>query len=97
MQRKYATDGLVAMSVSLDDPADPEAKEKVLKFLRSQDAAFDNFMLNEKAEFWQQKLGFDGPPCVIVFDQHGALAKQFKDEFTYADVEKLVKPLLGRK
>ena len=97
MQRKYAADGLVAMSVSLDDPADPEAKEKVLKFLHSQDATFDNFMLNEKPEFWQQKLGFDGPPCVIVFNTQGVVAKQFKDEFTYDDVEKLVKPLLGKK
>jgi hypothetical protein len=97
MQRQYKADGLVAISVSLDDVNDPEAIERVRKFLRAQDAAFQNFVLDEKPEVWQEKLRFDGPPCVFVFNQQGGIAKQFKNEFTYADVEKLVKQLLGKK
>jgi hypothetical protein len=97
MHKKYSAADFAAVSVSLDDPAEDGARDKVLKFLRSQGATFRNFILDEKAEFWQDKLKFDGPPCVFVFNREGGIAKQFKDEFTYTDVEKLVKDLLGQK
>ena len=97
MHKKYANNAFAAMSVSLDDPKDKDDKEKVLKFLKEQKATFPNYMLNETPEFWQEKLKFDGPPCVFVFNQQGTVEKQFKDEFTYADVERLVKKLLETK
>jgi hypothetical protein len=97
MHRKYATDEFAAVSVDLDDPAEEGVRDKVLKFLRSQKATFTNLILDEKPEVWQTKLRFDGPPCVFVFDRTGKMAKQFKDEFSYDDVEKLVKELLGKK
>jgi hypothetical protein len=96
MQKHYAKDGLVAMSVSLDDPQQKGVPEKVLKFLQTQHANFGNFILDEKPEVWQAKLNFDGPPCVYVFNREGKIAKQFKDEFTYEDVEKVVKALLEK-
>ena len=40
MQKKYGKDGLVAMSVSLDDPAEKGVKEKVLKFLEKGSAFY---------------------------------------------------------
>jgi hypothetical protein len=97
MHKKHAKDKLTALSVSLDDPADQGAKDKVLKFLQSQQATFSNFILDEKAEVWQEKLNFDGPPCVFVFNQEGKVARQFKDEFTYDDVAKVVDQLLAKK
>jgi thiol-disulfide isomerase/thioredoxin len=96
MQQKYATNGLAAISVSLDDPSQPGVTEKVLRFLRSQNASFTNLILDEKPEFWQDKLNFDGPPSVFVFDRQGNIKKQFKDEFSYAEVEALVKELLAK-
>jgi hypothetical protein len=96
MHKLYSPSEFAAISVSLDDATDTEAREKVLKFLRSQGAMFSNFVLDEKPEFWQEKLKFDGPPCVFVFDRQGGVARQFKDEFTYAEVEKLVKELLKK-
>lgn len=100
MHRKYAGLGLAAVSVSLDDLTDPnpaKVREKVVRFLRAKGADFSNFLLDEKSEFWQQKLHIDGPPCVFVFDRDGKVAKQFKDEFSYEDVEKLVAELLQRR
>jgi thiol-disulfide isomerase/thioredoxin len=97
MHQKYASEGMAAVSVSLDDPSQPGTQDKVLHFLKLQRASFTNLILNEKPEVWQQKLGFDGPPCVFVFDRQGEIKKQFKDEFSYGDVEKLVKELLAKK
>jgi hypothetical protein len=97
MHNREPKDKFAAISVSLDDPKDQTARANVLKFLQSQKATFTNLILDEKAEDWQEKLSFDGPPCVFVFDAQGKLAKQFKDEFTYQDVEKLVNQLLGSK
>lgn len=97
MHKKYGKNGLVAMSVSLDDPKDKDDKASVLKFLKAQKATFANFMLNETPEFWQEKLKIDGPPSVFVFNREGKVEKQFKDEFTYADVERLAKKLLDKK
>jgi hypothetical protein len=96
MHRTYAKDGLAALSVSLDDPHDKGVCERVLKFLQAKNATFTNLILDEGPEVWQEKLKFTGPPCVFVFDRQGKLVKQFKDEFTYVEVEKLVKELLGK-
>src|SRR5262249_3903876 len=95
MQRKYADD-LAAVSVSLDDPSQEEALDKVKRFLQAKNATFTNLILDEKPEFWQKKLGFDGPPAVFVYDRTGALKKVFKGAFTYEDIERLVKELMDK-
>jgi hypothetical protein len=98
MQKKYAAQGLSAVSVSVDeDVKKAEVQEKILKFLQSQKATFTNLILDEEPQVWQKKLRFDGAPCVFVFNQDGKIAKQFKDDFTYDDVEKTVKSLLEKK
>lgn len=97
MQKKYGPKALAAISVSLDEASDTKARANVMKFLTEQGARFTNLLLDEKPEFWQEKLHFDGPPCVFVFNADGEVEKQFKDEFTYADVEKVVKALVGKK
>ena len=89
MHRKYSKDGFAAVSVSLDDPKDERLMANVRKFLTNQKAAFTNVVLNEKAEVWQAKLKFDGPPCVFVFNREGKWTKTdgFPD---YAEIEKQV-------
>lgn len=96
MQRKYADD-LAAVSVSLDDPSDEEAIDRAQRFLKAKNATFTNLILDEKPEFWQKKLGFDGPPAVFVYDRRGELKKVFKGAFTYEDIERLVKELTAKK
>ena len=96
MQNKYGKDGVVAMSVSLDDPNEKDNKHKVLKFLESQKATFSNFILDEKPEYWQEKLKIDGPPCVFVFNRDGKWTK-FEPFPEYPEVEKLVVEYLKKK
>lgn len=75
LNKDLARDGFVAVSVSTDDPADKETMERVQKFLVKQDAKFANFVLDEKPEVWQKRLGFEAVPCVFVFNKAGEWQK----------------------
>ena len=93
MHNKYAKDGLVCMSVSVDEK---DQRDDALKFLKGQKAEFPNYWIDEEAEVWSKKLDVPAPPAVIVFGRDGQRAKTFTTEeaFTYEDVEKVVGPLL---
>jgi thiol-disulfide isomerase/thioredoxin len=96
LHKKYGKDGLVCISVSLDKP---DASEKALTFLKKQDAAFSNFLLDEKAEVWQEKWDVSGPPIYFVFDKTGRRAAKFDTSdadhpINFDEIEKLVQKLL---
>jgi len=98
MQKQYGDKDFAAISVALDDPNHPGAKDKVLQFLRAKNARFSNFILDETAEFWQKTLGFDGPPGIFVYGRDGTLKKKFINaDAKYDDIEKLVKELMDKK
>ena len=92
MQRKYAKDGLTAVSVSLDDPKDEEAPARILKFLRSKNADFTDLLLNETSEQWSERLKIDSPPAVFVFDRDGRLAGKFEGK--KVDYSTQIEPLV---
>jgi hypothetical protein len=97
MHKKYAKDGLVALSVSVDDPADMPVRERALTFLRKQKAAFTNVLLDEKPEVFQTKLKIDGPPCVYIFDRnnHFVLKRDGVGEAGRIDYEQFEKVIVG--
>ena len=72
---------------------DPFGREKVLAFLQKQQAAFENFILDEKPEVWQKKFEIEGPPCIFVFNREGKYQK-FNTGEKYDAVEKVVAQLL---
>ena len=99
MQNKYGKDGVVAMSVSLDDPNEKDNKDKVLKFLENQKATFSNYILDEKPELWQEKLKIDAVPALFVFDRDNRIALKLPsgdDPVNYKIVEKKVQELLKK-
>jgi thiol-disulfide isomerase/thioredoxin len=96
LHRQYADKGLACMSVALDAPVDPNAPAPppaVLKFLIAKKATFANFWLNEDEQVWK-RFGIEAVPAVFVFDRQGRRAAKFTQDFTYADVRKLVEKLL---
>ena len=96
MHQRYARDGLVCISVSLD----PLPKKKAaLEFLQDHKATFANYLLDEEMDFWQNKWDVSGPPTVFVFDRQNQRVAKFDTtrDFTYADVEKVVQKLLPAK
>jgi len=94
LHRKYAAKGLAAVSVSLDDPTDEQARASAKGFLTEKQATISNFVLDEKIEFWQAKLKIDGPPCVFVFDRKGRLVKKYHDDVDYGEIDRIVADLL---
>ena len=97
LHKKYAQDGVVCMSVSLDEPQNQKA---ALAFLESCQATFPNFLL-EEGQGGFDLLDLKGIPAVFVYDRAGQLARKFTmddpdNQFTYADVGKLVHELLDR-
>jgi hypothetical protein len=69
MHRKYAKDGLVAVSVCVDAESDPAVRARALAYLQKQGATFANVLLDEKPEVYQTKFKIDGPPCVYIFNR----------------------------
>lgn len=100
MHKKYAKQGLVVISVALDDiREDPPARDRVLKFLQAKGATFTNLLLDETLEFWQKQFRFVAPPCQYVFSRQGKWTQYTsdKEEIKHEDVEKLIVQLLGEK
>ncbi len=103
IHRKFAGQGLVALSVSLDEEAQrKEVQDEVRAFLKEQNATFTNLLLDEPYEVWRDKLDIAAPPCVFVFGRDGQWQK-FDDDSLDADnsagdtrIEKLVNEWLQR-
>lgn len=97
LHRKHAAQGVVCMSVSVDEP---DAQSAALDFLTQQQAEFANYRIDDKSASWWDKWEIRAIPVVLVFRPDGTLAKKFDlddpdHQFTYADVEKLVDELLA--
>ena len=90
LHQRYSRDGLTVLTLSLDDPADTDARERVRRFLRDRNATCVNYLLDEPPAVWQAKLKIDGPPCVFVFNRRGELLKKYHDSVDYADIERIV-------
>jgi hypothetical protein len=108
MHKKYAKDGLVAVSVALDDTKDenfPKVRERIQKFLDKQGAEFPNLILAAPSEEWTRNLKIDGPPAVFVFNRENRWVKRLPlvddkgrliEDVNYATVEKVVQELLKK-
>jgi|SRR5437773_2575202 len=90
MHQRYAKDGLVVMSVSLDPiREDPPSKDRAFKFLQAKGATFTNLLLDEPFEVWSEKLHFTAAPCQFVFNRQGKWT-QFNGDIKLDVVEKHV-------
>lgn len=110
MHQKYGGKQVVCMSLSCDyvgiKNKPPEYyRERVLKFLEKEQADFQNLLSSVPAEELFDKMGLSSIPAVYVFGADGKLAKRFdneqakaeEDNFTYADINKLVEELVKKK
>ena len=95
LQRRYADSGLAAISVSLDDPGDAEARQRVVDFLNEQKATCRNVLLTDSPKVWQAKWKIVGPPCVFLFDRQGKLIQRWEGkDINYAVIEQRLTELL---
>jgi thiol-disulfide isomerase/thioredoxin len=82
LQKALASQGLVVISVSTDplkaETAD-NTKRLVLTFLKKNEAAFTNIILDEPLDVLTKKLRVSSLPCIYVFNREGKW-RQFVDE-----------------
>jgi len=93
----------VSLSFDYEGVGTPlEQKDRVLGFLRGQQARFDNILSSEASDQLYKKLRLASVPAVFVYDRAGKLRKRFDNEaarskaeaFSYAQVRHLVEELL---
>ena len=94
MHKRFAKDGFVTISVSVDDNArDPKTQKDVLARLTKHGSGSINLILDEESEWVKKQLRFDGLPAVYVFNRQGKwrLFTEFDDEGkTYRKIDALV-------
>jgi thiol-disulfide isomerase/thioredoxin len=93
---KHGQEGLVVVSVSLDDPDNKDEEVLVRTFLEKQKATFTNLLLDEALETWQQKLDITGPPFLHVYDRKGKLQRFDAENMDFAKFEKVIVQSLKR-
>jgi len=99
MHRRYRDRGVRFVSVSVDNREDKPAVEAARRFLRQQNAAFDNYLLDENILQAFEKLDISGIPAVFVYDRAGRQRHKLTGDdpnrqFTAKDVEGAVQALL---
>ena len=108
LHKRYPKD-VACMSMSCDyagiKKKPPEFyRERVLKFLDTQGATFENILSNVPSDELFEKMDLASIPAVYVYGRDGKLLKRFdndalksgEEEFTYEDVTKLVEQLLEK-
>jgi hypothetical protein len=98
MQHKHGKDGLVAVTVNIDE--DKVEKEKSEKFLRENKIAVTNVLLDGSKDDAIEKLRVESLPTVFVFNRQGKYVRfpnEKGDPFEHADVEKVVLEFLKEK
>ncbi len=98
MQKKYAAEGLVCISVSVDSDKN---KQKAKEFLINRNSTIQNFWLDEPLNVWRDRWDTSGVPLIFVFDRAGRRAGKFfsteEKPLKLDDIDKLVTELLQAK
>ncbi len=97
LHRKYAGQGLVVMSLDVDQ-GEWEQKDKVLKFLTDQGATFPNYIFKDrpqKVDDWTEKHDASATPALVAFDRQGTRVI-VPDLKTVDEQEAFVKKLLAK-
>jgi thiol-disulfide isomerase/thioredoxin len=96
MHKKFAAAGLAVVSVSVDDVADPETRERVKEFLLRQGSTCRNLLLAERPEVWVPKLKMNSIPAMFLFDREGRLVNRWTgDGLSLPVVEKRVAEIVN--
>jgi thiol-disulfide isomerase/thioredoxin len=96
LHEKFAKQGLVVISVSVDPPDDVDARAAAQAFLMKQRATFRNLQLTDKAEVWQAKWNVVGPPLLFLFDREGKLASRWEGKIDPGELSRRVAELCGK-
>lgn len=97
MHKELTKEGLVVMTLSVDEPDNVEA---ALEFLKKSGATFPNYHLDDTdaaKDALNKTLPHALPPIVHVFGRDGKKAKTWEGNDKEGELDKLVKELLEKK
>ncbi len=106
LQDKYGKDGLVVLSVTLDDPHSVEMRGEAIGCLERHKPSFRSFALDLPPDKHPATLQFGGVPGVFVFNRENRYVTKLPvldakgntiEEFDYAAVEKVVAEQIQKK
>ena len=92
-------DGLVCMSLNVE-PEELKKQDKVLEFLKKQEADFPNFIVKDdekNRDKWQEKYDANGTPSYVVFDRTGKFVPVPDEIKTESDMKQFLQKLLEAK
>jgi thiol-disulfide isomerase/thioredoxin len=94
LHQRHARDGVVCISVSLDDPG---SKKKALEFLKNQRAEFPNFFMDFPDDEFALNWNLEGMiPAIFVYDRKGRqalFAREYREGKVFETVESLLTTL----
>jgi thiol-disulfide isomerase/thioredoxin len=106
LQNAHNRDDLACISLSFDFEGigrPEEQQDRVLDFLRKQQANFDNVLSTLDSDALTAKLDIPSIPAVFIYDRQGKLHQRFDNRhasksgpFTYEQVNQVVEELLAK-
>lgn len=81
MRAELAKEGIACLSLDVM-PSEAASSDKVLGFLKKQNAAFPNYLLNDteaKTDLWLERNQVIGTPATLVYDRKGELLRNLED------------------
>lgn len=102
MHARYKNDNIVFASMNLDDRDDAESLSAADNFLRSMNAQFDHYRMDENLMVAFEKTNLIGIPAVLIYDRQGKERYRLtgdnpNQQFSEHDVEQAIKHLLDEK
>jgi thiol-disulfide isomerase/thioredoxin len=97
LQRKVGNKDFLGITVSLDDPANPEVTQNAITFLERKGLDLNvltNVQLNETPKFTQETLMITNVPRSYLFDRDGRLVEKYPEGVDHEVLEKKVSELL---
>jgi hypothetical protein len=97
VQKKLKDQGLVVITVDLDDPNEKEFTDAAFAWLKQEKITLPNFLLDEKEEVWQEKLKVNLVPCLYVFNRAGQIEEKYTKKADEKELDALIDKLLKEK
>ena len=97
MHKEYAKDGLVVISLTIDELDD---EKHALEFLKKHEATFANYILKDtdaNKDAWEKRWANIAPPIVHLYDREGKKVKTLEGKTEVSGTEAIVKELLKAK
>jgi thiol-disulfide isomerase/thioredoxin len=97
LANQHAKDGVVFISLTVDEPED---QAKALEFLKKNKATFQNFILEDKdrnEKPGDAKLYHSAPPIVHVFDRTGKKVAEYEGKKQAGQLDGLLEELIKKK